>query len=317
MNTDKRRWGRIRVSPVLGRGFPVIRTTRPRRTFRVRLSSALVLSMVLALVEVAAGYPVTVKDARGKSIIIRSAPRRIVSLAPGNTEILFALGLGNRVVGVTKFCDYPSAARKKAKVGDQVISVERVIALKPDLILAHAYLNNACIGQLEAAKKTVIAIDPKTYGQVMSDISMIGRATGRTARANAIVRKMRAARDKTLKRKRAGHRVRTLVVIDTSKLWAAGPATFVDEMIRYAHGENIAHDSRPGFNQFPVERAIARKPEAIIVDKGLGRFFWTSPVWRKTKVVRDGCVYEMDFDLLVRPGPRLAEGLVELSKKLR
>jgi len=288
-----------------------------KRGVCVRSAGIVALLIFLLSADAAAGYPVVVKDAKGRSVVIRSAPRRIVSLAPGNTEILFALGLGNRVVGVTKFCDYPAAARKKAKVGDQVISVEKVIALKPDLILAHAYLNDLYIGRLEAVGKTVIAIDPKTYGRVMSDISMIGRATGRTLQADAIVRKMRAARDKTLKRKTTGHRVRTLVVIDPSKLWAAGPATFVDEMVRWAHGENIAHDSRPGFNQFPVERAIARKPQAIIVDKGLGRFFRTSPVWRNTKVVRDGCVYEMDFDLLVRPGPRLAEGLLELSKKLR
>jgi len=290
-----------------------------KRSYRAMSAAApaLVLFILLVSVGIAVGYPVIVRDVRGRSVVIKSAPRRIVSLAPSNTELLFALGLGNRVVGVTKSCEYPAAARKKHKVGDQIISVEKVIALKPDLVLAHAYLNDSSVRRLESLGRTVIAIDPKTYGQVISDILMIGRATGRNAQANALARRMRAARDKVAKRKTAGGRPRVLVVIQTSPLWVAGPRTFVDEMIRSAHGENVACDSRPGFNQFPVERAIARKPDAIIVDKGQGRFFQTSPVWRKTKAVREGRVYEMDFDLLVRPGPRLAEGLLELSEKLR
>lgn len=262
-------------------------------------------------------YPVTVKDVRGKAVIIKSAPQRIVSLTPNNTEILFALGLGNRIVGVNSWSNYPLAATKKAKVGDHIISVEKVISLKPDLIVAHAVLNDTYIKQLETLRRTVIAIDPKTYGQVMADITMLGHATGQNKQAAAVVKNMRAAVEKVRKRtaKRRGPNV--LVEIQPNPLWAAGPGTLVDEMLGYCHARNVAHDSKSGFNEYPVELAVSHKPDVIIAGKKESRFFLTSPLWRNAPAVRNKRVYEMDFDLLVRPGPRLADGLMKLEDVLK
>jgi len=283
---------------------------------RLKIIVAMAAQLLLLTCEPVWSHPVSVKDVRGKTIVVRSTPRRIVSLAPNNTEILFALGLANRVVGVTSWCDYPPAARKKPRVGDRAINVEKVIALKPDLIVAHAKLNDAYIGRLESIGKTVIAIDPKTYKEVMSDILIIGRATGRDARATQVVRQMRSSLQK-VRRRPLDTRRNVLVVIQPSPLWAAGPKTLVDEMLGFVRAVNIAHDSQPGFNQFPVEKAIARRPDVLIVGKGEKRFFLDSPIWRDTKAVRDNRVYDMDFDLLVRPGPRLAEGLTKLAAVLR
>jgi iron complex transport system substrate-binding protein len=280
--------------------------------------SALLLAALQAIcVTPCVAYPVTVKDARGKSVVIRSAPRRIVSLTPNNTEILFALGLGDRVVGVNSWSNYPPAALKKAKVGDRIISVEKVVSLKPDLIVAHAVLNDSYIKQLETLHKTVIAIDPKTYGQVMSDITMLGRATGQTKQAAAIVKRMCAAVDKVRKRTAGRRGPNVLVEIQPNPLWAAGPGTLVDEMLGYCHARNVAFDSKSGFNEYPVELAVSHKPDVIIAGKREGKFFLTSPLWRNATAVRNKRVYEMDFDLLVRPGPRLADGLLRLSEVLR
>lgn len=269
----------------------------------------------LALAQV--GCSGTVKNARGKTVVIKSPPRRIVSLTPNNTEILFALGLGPRVVGVTAYCDYPPAAKKKPKVGDRTISVEKVVALKPDLILAHAVLNDDYVRRFEALGMTVIAIDSETYDGVASDIAMIGRATGTTKQATKIVRQMKAAAFRVKSRKPPKKRLNVLVVVQPSPLWAAGPKTLIDEMLRYCGASNVASNAKPGFNQFPVESAIARKPDVIIAGKGESKFFLNSPLWRGTAAVRNKRVYEVDFDLLVRPGPRLAVGLLKLSELLR
>jgi iron complex transport system substrate-binding protein len=156
------------------KGLPILNNSlRPMRSAIVVLTLLLVFLSILPSL----AYPVTVVDGRGKRVTIKSAPRRIISLSPNSTEILFALGLGARVVGDTAWCNYPPAAKSKPHIGDSKISMEKVIALKPDLILAHAFVNSAYIGRLEAAGKTVIAFDPKTYGEVIADIRMVGHAT--------------------------------------------------------------------------------------------------------------------------------------------
>ncbi|MDO8586561.1 MAG: ABC transporter substrate-binding protein [Armatimonadota bacterium] len=287
---------------------------------RFSLFALLVLILALAIQAAnCAAFPLTIKDARGKAIVIKSAPRRIVSLTPHNTEILFALGLGDRVVGVTAWCNYPPAAKKKPKIGDRIVNVERVLSLKPDLILAHANLNDNYIKQLETLRKTIIALDPKTYEQTMSDIALVGRATGSSEQAAAIVHGMRSAVKKVRGAKAAGPRPNVLVVVQPNPLWAAGPKTLADEMLHYCGAKNVAYDSKSGFNQYPVELAVSRQPDVIIVGTtgGQKEFFLTSPIWRSAKAVKQKRVYEMDFDLLVRPGPRLADGLLKLSRIVR
>jgi len=263
-------------------------------------------------------YPITVTDDRGRRVTIRTPPRRIVSMTPSSTEILYALGLGSRVVGVTNWCDYPPEARKKPKVGDANISVEKVLALQPDLVVAHATLNRGAVRQLDGLHKTVVALDPKSFAQVFRDISLIGRVCGKDAAAARLKRKMESSLRAI---RRAGVRspgARTLVVIQPNPLWAAGPKTFVDEMLRVCNATNVAYDGRSGFNIFPVERALARDPQVIIVGKKDEReFFMRSPVWRNTSAVRSGRVVVINSDLLVRPGPRLVHGLELLAKAVR
>lgn len=244
-------------------------------------------------------------------------PQRIVSLTPSHTEILFALGLEDRVVGVTTWCDYPPNAKEKHKVGDMNTSLERVVALKPDLVLAHSYLNDNILRRLKALGTPVTATDPKTFEDVLSDIRLIGRATGRAEQAEKLVRSMKHTIEKVTKQCVGSKRKRVLVVIQPSPLWAGGPETFVDEMIGFANGENIAHDAKPGFNLFSTETAIARNPEVIIVGKAEEKSsIERSSLWRRTQAVRDGRVVLIDTALLVRPGPRLVQGLEQMAAAL-
>lgn len=286
------------------------------RPMRAAIAVSTLLLVLLSVVP-ALAYPVTVVDGRGKRITVKAAPKRIISLSPNSTEILFALGLGDRIVGDTTWCNYPPAAKRKSHIGDSKISMEKVISLKPDLILAHAKLNISYIGRLEAAGKTVIAIDPKTYDAVMADIRMVGHATGADARAHRIASHMNAVRAQVRKAASKSVRRKVLFVMQPSPLWVAGPGTVVDEMAGYVNAVNIARDAAPGFNQYPSERALAKAPDIIIVGKGEKKYFLSSPIWRQTKAARANHIYEVDYDLLVRPGPRLADGLLQLSRIVR
>ena len=283
-----------------------------------RLSTAAAVVLVL-LVSCAAwaGYPMTVKDARGKNVTIKSKPVRIVSLAPSNTEILFAIGLKDRIVGVTSYCDYPAEAKKKPKIGDVTASSEAVVALKPDLVVAHAFLNDSAIPRLEKLGLTVFAVDPKTIAEVARDIRTIGKITARPKTAESVAEEMERVMAAVRKScaARAVHSV--LVVIQANPLWAAGPKTFVDEMIHAANAKNTAYDARPGFVTFSKELAVSRNPDVIIVGVESEKdFFLKNPIWKNTKAVKNGRVYVVDPDTLVRPGPRLASGMRSLAAKL-
>lgn len=274
--------------------------------------------LLLACCACGARHPITVTDGRGKKVSIAHEPKRIVSLTPNNTEILFALGLGERVVGVTTMCDYPPAARKKPKVGDYRTSIEKVVALKPDLVLAHAHLNKQAIPALEKLGQTVIAFDPKTLADLCRDIRTIGLANGRRVQAEAISGRIGAAlADVRKAAAKSRTRPKVMVVIQAQPLWVAGPRTFVDEMIRAANARNIARDAKAGFSQFSTEVAVSRDPDVIIVRNGGAKGILDSPIWKRTSAVRDGRLHEFDMNLLVRPGPRLAQGIRNLARALR
>ena len=260
-------------------------------------------------------YPIAVTDDRGKSISIKSESRRIVSISPSNTEILYALGLGDRIVGVTNFCDYPPEAKEKPKIGDMNVSVEKVLSLQPDLILAHGKLNDGIIRQLEGLNLTVVALDPESIIGVKRDILLVGRVCGQESVAKQLDSRIAKAIEQVTLRNKGKAGARTLVAIQANPLWVAGPKTLVGEMLSICNAENIAADARPGFNTFPIERALARDPQVIVVGRESERkFLIKSPVWKNTTAVRSDRVVVINPDLLVRPGPRLVEGLQLLEK---
>ena len=211
-------------------------------------------------------------------------------------------------------CDYPPAAKRKPKIGDYRASIEKVVALKPDLVVAHVNLNRQAIPALEKFGETVIAFDPKTLAGVCRDIRIIGSATNEESKAEVVAGRIGSALVEVRKAATKAHvRPTVMVVIQTQPLWIAGPRTFVDEMIRTASAKNIAWDAKAGFNQFSIEVTVARNPDIVITRKDGTREILESPLWKETSAVRNHRVYEFDMDLLVRPGPRLALGIKELA----
>ena len=263
----------------------------------------------------AGGYPVSIVDDTGAAVEIPREPVRIVSLAPSNTEILFALGLGDRVVGVTSACDYPETAKKVDKVGDYNINIEAVVAKRPDLVVAVADLQMPVIQKLRELKLRVVAVNPRTLEEVFHAIGVIGDACGAGDVARGMIDGLRArvaAVESKAATIPADSRPRVFVEIWNDPLMTAGAGTFVDDLTRRAGGRNIVGDIE-GWPQISPETVISAGTDVIILtcfnrDEVMARH-----EWRKVPAVAQGRVFEVHPDLMVRPGPRLVDGLEVLT----
>lgn len=273
-------------------------------------------SLETAFAAPSGAWPRVVVDDTGARVEITSEPRRIVSLAPSNTEVLFALGLGDRVVGVTTACTYPAEAQKKAKVGDYNISVEKVVGLAPDLVVAVSSLQEAVISQLRGLGIKVVAVNPTTFDETMAAITLIGKATGADAAAARIVNDAKARIDAVqarVARVPAARRVKVFVEIWNEPLMTAGKGTFVDDLVRLAGGVNIA-GSVQGWAQFSPETVIAQNPDVVILTNFNKAEALSRAAWQGISAFRKGQVFEANPDLLVRPGPRLIDGVEWLAR---
>lgn len=244
--------------------------------------------------------------------------QRIVSLAPSTTEILYALGVGDRVVGVDQFSDWPPEAAKVARVGSDLSpSIERIVALKPDVVFVSTSANARELpDELERLGLRVVVSRVETLDDLWRDLVHIGSAVGRHDAAAALVERLRARIAAAHARVAALPAPKVLVVVWADPLTVAGGHTFVDEAIRAAGGDNLAADSPQPYPQYSVERMLARAPEVIVVGshKG-GPTIDPLRAHASLPAVKNGRVHSVDGDLLFRPGPRLVEG-VELLARL-
>ena len=253
-------------------------------------------------------------------------PQRIISLAPSLTEILFALGLGNQVAGVTDFCDYPEEAQRKPKVGGYVSpSLEAIIALRPQLVLAVPDLTNQpLLERLSQLGIRVLGHKARNLQDIWSTIEAIGRTTGTQTRAQNLVSEMQERVDRIRKITRKALRVRVLFVFAYDPLVVAGGETFFDELIRLAGGTNVAGDSRVQYPKYSLEEVLRRDPEVIFLPGRMtgsdllsardSALSWKQ--WPGLSAVRQGRIYEANDTSLIRPGPRIVQGLETLAHLL-
>lgn len=247
------------------------------------------------------------------------APERIVSLAPSNTEILFSLGLGSKIVGVTTACDYPVAAKAIDKIGDYSINIEAVLAKRPDLVVAVSELQAQVIDKLRELKVNVVAVNPTTISEVLDAIQAIGDAAGRSDLASVRVAELRArmaAVAQRTARMPAAQRPTVFVEIWNDPLMTAGGGTFVDDLITAAGGRNI-FSSVSGWPQVSHESVVAARPSIVILTAYNLAEATARREWRALPAVVKGQVYEVLPDILVRPGPRLIDGLEALEAIFR
>lgn len=250
---------------------------------------------------------------------------RYISLAPSTTEILFALGLDEEIVGVSSYCNYPPQAKAKPQVGDfSHPNLEKIFALKPDYIFCTGLEQAAVIIELRQLGSKVYVADPKNIGELLTTIRDIGRLTGRDREAAALIENMRKEIESTNAKARLippEKRPKVFVEIWHEPLMTAGKGSFVDELIALAGGINIAQDINRPYSIFSAEKVISLNPDCIILaymDKEApvklvkSRFGWEKiAAVQKTQVFND-----INPDVLLRPSPRIVEGLKALYRKL-
>ena len=280
--------------------------------------------VALALVLLALPAGAAEQDALGRRVHLSAPPTRIVSMAPEVTETLFALGLGQRVVGVSQYCNYPPAAARLPKVGGFVNpSLERILALRPDLVVGSRGNPRQIWHDLEQARVPSFAIDPATLPQVLTAIAQLGRLTGREPAAAALLATLRARLDRVdraVARLRA--RPRVLLVYSLNPLWVAGSRTFPDDILRRAGGANAGAGLR-GYGQYSMEKLIAASPDAILAIPMVGQTpaqavarLRAAPGFSSLPCVRAGRVFSLDPDLVNRAGPRIADAVETVQRLL-
>ncbi|MEX0975083.1 MAG: ABC transporter substrate-binding protein [Bacillota bacterium] len=287
-----------------------------------RILRLVLMGIALAVLVVAlsgCGLKKTFTDGTGRTVSLKGAPKRIVSLNPAQTETLFALGLGDRVVGVDTYSYRPAEAAKKEKVGDAFnLNLEKLVSLKPDLVIL-AGSKDMPPSQLKDMDRLGIPAyvsGPSTVKEVLADIESLSKVLGAEKQGKELVAKMQKDLDAvtlTLP-KDAGERPKVFIVVDQN-LWTVGPGSFLNDVIAVAGGENVMHDAKQQYLQVSMEDLVAKDPDAIVVaipeDQAEG--LAARPAWADLRAVKAGKVYFVDPDLVSRPGPAVVDGIKEVA----
>ena len=261
-------------------------------------------------------------------------PNKIISLAPSTTEIVFALGLDEKVVAVSNYCDYPynfSAwieAGNMTSIGDfSNPNMEVIASLDPDLIIATAGVQGETVGALRDLGYKVLVLNPANINGVMQNIELVGNATGKTAEAKALIASITNRIDAVVNKVASATstpQVYYEVWYDPTSLWTAGSKAWQNELIEKAGGVNIFADQELDYFQASAEAVIERNPDVILLPAegmGFGEPFWVSldavkerPGWNTIGAVQNDRLVQVDSDTIARAGPRVADIIEDLAE---
>ena len=292
-----------------------------------------ILLLCLLLVPRTAAGQATVTDAIGSTIAVHDIPRRIVSLIPSNTELVFAVGAGSSVVGVTTYCDYPPEAKEIEKIGDvAAMSLEKIIALDPDLVLAAKGNTRELIYSLKALDVPVFVLDPQSIDEVLEAVGMVGKLAGREDAARALLDGYRKRLADVADRiGDLAESERPTVFVGSpfrDENWTPGPETYTSAVIRRAGGRNVADDLAPRtWAVYNLEHIVSRNPQVLLSTLGPGqdpgettkRFLERAKAlkgWQDLDAVRNERVVLIPENWLLRPAPRLIRAIETLAAAL-
>jgi iron complex transport system substrate-binding protein len=268
-------------------------------------------------------FPVTITDDEGTEVTITGAPQRIISLAPSSTEVLFAVGAGDQVVGVTDFCNYPYDFAEWINEGKMNTignywqpAIEPIIALEPDLVIASGGgASDEAASKLRNLGYNVIMLNPATLDDVLCNIDIIGKATGHADEATALIASLQARID-AIANKVAGisdaDKPKVYIEIWDDPLMASAKGSYIDDILTIAGGVNIFADATTSYPIVSSDVVISKNPDIILTESGnvADREGWSS-----INAVKNNKVYDRGSDVTyVRPGPRLVDALEELAK---
>lgn len=273
-------------------------------------------------------FPLSLTDALGNEVTIQEKPNRIVTLIPSITETVFALNQGELVVGRTDWCNYPEQVFEIESVGGMQFDIEKILSLKPDVILTHASGADSSaegLEQLRNAGITVVVInDAQTLDDVLTSIEMIGEVLGVNEEAKQITSDMKN-KFSEIKEKAASINEEELMrvwveVAPAPEIYTTGQGTFMHEMLEIINAENVAGDLE-GWIKFTEEDAVSFNPDVIITTYG---YYLENPEeqvksrqgWQEVSAVKNDRVFDVHSDKVTRSGPRLSEGVEELAKSI-
>ena len=261
------------------------------------------------------------RDDAGRNVTLPQRVDRVITLAPNLTEIVFAVGAGDRLVGDTTYCDYPPEAKNLAKIGDTLHpSIERIIGLKPQVVLiSTASQLETFTQQLQSQNIAVFVTDPHDLEGVFRSIETVGLIMGQQQQASTLVQKLRDRTKAVEDAVKQRPTVRVFYQASGEPLYVPGHDAFVTDLIRRAGGISVTANVPGAWPKFSNESALAAKPEAIILPTGGSMGAANSTVidaLRNSPAVLSGRVYKINDDLLARPGPRLVDGLEAMARAL-
>ncbi len=275
----------------------------------------------------AAPEPIKLADGLGRSIELAAPAQRIISIAPSNTEILFALGAGSQVIGRDEVSDYPAEAKSVTSIGATFdkLNTEAIVALKPDLILAAEINSPEQVKALEDLKLTVYWLpNPKKFEDLYTNLKTVGQLTGRSAEAAKLIDSIKTRYEAVVQKvAQAPQKSKVFYELDgtdPTKPWTAGPGSFIDALLTLAGGVNVGAGLKSQYAQISSEELIAQNPDVILLGdapygitvKSVGQ----RAGWNVLNAVKNNAVYTFDDNLVSRPGPRLIDGLETLAKLL-
>jgi iron complex transport system substrate-binding protein len=265
-----------------------------------------------------AAFPTSVTDFQGRSVSISKRPERIVSIGPSNTEFLFALGAGDRVVGDDDFSDEPPAAKTKEHVGGVKVNLEKVVSLRPDLIVTVKF-SDGTIEALSQSTAAVLVVDPQNAADVARTASLLGKAIG--ADGDKLAGDIQAKLDAVKAKTASAAKPKVFHEIDASdltKMYTVGPGSFVDDLIKLAGGTNIAAAAKSQYPTISAEEVVRADPDIVVLADSAygttGAAVAARPGWSALSAVKNKRVYPVDGNLFSRPGPRLGAAAEAYAK---
>ncbi len=266
--------------------------------------------------------PRTFVDDLDRKLYLAKPPTRIVSLAPSITEILFAIGLNVEIVGVTDFCNFPPAALTKPKIAYSQPNLESLVALEPQLVLAPpSFLRADLLAKLEQLKIPTFVLESKTVENIFGHIQLLGRMVGQAQEANAYTGSLRKQLAYLTKKVEGRPRPTLLYVLNSEPLITVGPGSFIHHLIELAGGRNAAERANAPYPRLTMEEVLTQNPDILLFPIGeyegipqAEQDRWKR--WETLRAVQESKLFQVQSDLLNRPGPRVIEGLRHLVKLL-
>ena len=275
----------------------------------------------------ATAFPVSLRDGLDRSVTLERLPERIVSLSPKNTELLFALGADEQLVGVTSFCDFPAEASELPQVGGfsaSSLSMERIVSLRPDLVLSVGDLHEPVIEALERLEIPVVALCAESFDELYREIKLVGQATGHNAQAAQLNAELQGRVDEVRRRVAdvpAEERLRVFYQVSDEPLLGAGGSSYLGDMIELAGGVNILDDLEQHYPHVSEEIIVERDPQVILAPSfgsldEVRQRMGSRPGWDQMEAVQQGRIHFIEHRRVSRCGPRLVDALQEVAATL-